>query len=110
VMTIKNTADNYGSVAKWLHWGTALLFLASYCTVYYKQWFTEAKTFENRVAFQLHLSVGVTVAVIVALRVYWRIINWVPDPEPGTPLEHFAAHAGYRVFGYWRPHELLLSF
>ena len=27
-MTIKNTAKDYGSVAKWLHWATAVLFLA----------------------------------------------------------------------------------
>ncbi|MBT8436435.1 MAG: cytochrome b [Gammaproteobacteria bacterium] len=94
-MPIKNTAENYGSVARWFHWVTALLFLASYCAIYYRQWFTEAKTPENMVAFQLHLSVGLTLAVIVALRIYWRFINRVPNPEPGTPLEHSAAHAGH---------------
>lgn len=94
-MHLKNTADNYGSVAKWLHWLTALLFLGSYCSVYYKQWFTQAKTPENMLAFQLHLSIGITVAVIVVLRIYWRIVNRQPNDEPGTPLAHFAAHAGH---------------
>ena len=94
-MSIKNTAENYGTVAKWLHWTTALLFLASYCSVYYRHWFTEAKTPENMVAFQLHLSIGITIAVIVALRIYWRAINRAPDQEPGTPLEHLAAHLGH---------------
>ena len=32
-MSWKNTTENYGTVARWLHWGTALLFLAAYATV-----------------------------------------------------------------------------
>lgn len=94
-MTIRNTVEDYGSIAKWLHWLTAVLFLASYCTVYYRHWFTEDKTPENWAALQLHLSVGVTIAVVVALRIVWRLANRVPDPEPGSRLEHLAAHTGH---------------
>lgn len=94
-MGIRNTAETYGSIAKWLHWLTALLFLGSYCTVYYRHLFTEDKTPENWTALQLHLSVGVTIAVVVALRIVWRLLSRVPDPEPGTRWEHRAAHAGH---------------
>lgn len=94
-MSLKNTADTYGSIAKWLHWGTALLFLGSYVSVYYRQWFTERDTPENWIAIQLHLSIGVTIAVVVALRIIWRMTNRVPEFEPGTKLEHLAAHAGH---------------
>lgn len=94
-MSLKNTQDNYGFIAKCLHWGTAFLFLVSYVSVYYRHWFTEDETPENWVALQLHLSVGVTIAVVVALRIIWRITNRAPNPEPGTKLEHFAAHAGH---------------
>lgn len=94
-MSFKNTNDNYGSIAKWLHWGTAVLFLGSYISVYYRHWFTEEKTPENWTALQLHLSIGVTIAVVVALRIAWRISNRVPDLEPGTKLEHLAAHSGH---------------
>ena len=94
-MTIKNTAENYGSIAKWFHWLTALLFLASYCTVYYRHWFTEEKTPENWTSLQLHLSIGITIAVIVVLRIIWRIMNQNPEPVPGTRLEHMAAHIGH---------------
>ena len=94
-MTIKNTANHYGSIAKWLHWGTAFLFLGSYLTYYYREWFTESKTPENITAIQLHFSIGITVAVIVVLRIIWRISNRTPDLEPGTKLEHLAAHAGH---------------
>jgi cytochrome b561 len=67
----------------------------SYCAVYYRQWFTEAKTPENWIALQLHLSVGVSIAVIVGLRIFWRAVSRAPNPEPGTRLEHLAAHMGH---------------
>lgn len=94
-MRLKNTAENYGSIAKWLHWGTAVLFLGSYVSVYYRHWFTEKETPENWSALQLHLSIGITIAVIVVLRIIWRLTNRVPDPVPGTKLEHLAAHVGH---------------
>ncbi|KNC68737.1 cytochrome b [Pseudoalteromonas ardens] len=94
-MSIKNTSRDYGTIAKWLHWGTALLFLAAYVSVYYRQWFTEAKTPENWTALQLHLSFGVSIAVIVALRLIWRWLNTAPSAEPGTRIEHLAAHLGH---------------
>ena len=92
---LRNTATDYGSIAKWLHWLTALLFLAAYASVKYRHWFTEKDTPENWTALQLHLSVGVTIAVIVILRILWKLSQAQPAPEPGTALEHLAAKAGH---------------
>ncbi|HEY0924331.1 cytochrome b [Rheinheimera pacifica] len=92
---LRNSASHYGYVARTLHWLTALLFLLAYISVYYRQWFTEARTPENWTALQLHLSFGVTIAVLVALRVYWRLTNPQPQPEPGSALMHKAAHLGH---------------
>lgn len=94
-MALKNNPNNYGVIAKWLHWVIALLFLGSYISVYYRHWFTEEKTPENWTALQLHLSIGITVAVIVVLRIIWRNMNQIPDPEPGSKLAHLAAHLGH---------------
>ncbi len=94
-MGIKNTVESYGTIAKILHWGTAALFLAAYGSYYYRHWFTEEKTPENFSAIQVHFSIGVTIAVVVVLRVLWRMANRTPDLEPGTKLEHMAAHAGH---------------
>ena len=94
-MTAKNTTQNYGSIAKWLHWTTALLFLGSYCTIYFRHWFTEQKTPENWTALQLHLSIGVTIAVVVVLRIIWRNMNQTPQQEPGSAPAHLAAHLGH---------------
>lgn len=94
-MSIRNTARSYGSIAKWLHWLTAALFLGAYVSVYYRHWFTEDKTPESFTAFQIHLSFGVTIAVVVALRILWRISNRAPDLERGSKFEHFLAHSGH---------------
>ena len=94
-MSLKNSANNYGSIAKFLHWTIAALFLASYVSVYYRHWFTEEKTPENWIALQLHLSVGISIAAFVVLRIVWRIMNRVPDNEPGPRLAHIAAHIGH---------------
>jgi cytochrome b561 len=88
-----NTAENYGRIAKWLHWTIALLFLLAYCAVYYRHWFTVKKTPENMIALQMHLSVGITIGVIVVLRIVWRIMNVQPKLEPGPRWQQFAAHS-----------------
>lgn len=96
-MKFKNTEAGYGVVAIALHWLVAIGFLAAYMAVYYRRWFTEAKTPENWTALQLHLSVGVTIAVFVVLRVIWKLMNKRPDDVPASALEHKAAHATHWV-------------
>lgn len=94
-MSLKNTADDYGTVAKWLHWSIALLFVGAYCAVYYRQLLTEPRTTANTIAFQIHLSCGLSVLALVILRIVWRWMNRQPTPEPGRPLAHRAAHWGH---------------
>jgi len=105
-MNYRNTAQNYGRIARWLHWGTALLFLLAYYAVYYRHWFTEKKTPENLIALDLHLSAGISVGVIVILRIIWRVMNKQPTLEVGLPylsakiqyaLVHFAHYILYAI-------------
>jgi cytochrome b561 len=46
-MNLKNSNENYGMIAKALHWFTAFLFLGAYISVYYRHWFTDAKILET---------------------------------------------------------------
>lgn len=94
-MVLKNTKINYGSIAKWIHWTIVVLFLGSYCAVYFRHWFTEEKTPENWTALQLHLSFGITIAAVVILRIIWRNLNQTPNQETGSKLAHIAAHLGH---------------
>jgi cytochrome b561 len=91
----RNTAQDYGRIARWLHWGTALLFLLAYCAVYYRHWFTEKQTPENMVALHLHLSAGISIGMVVVLRIVWRVMNPQPSFEPGPRWQHLAAHIGH---------------
>ena len=94
-MSLKNTVRNYGLIARTLHWLTALLFLGAYMAVYYRQWFTEQKTPENWNALQLHLSFGISIGVLVFLRILWKVMNESPALEPGPKWQHLAAHVGH---------------
>ena len=94
-MPLRNTAENYGLIAKTIHWTVAFLFLGSYITVYYRRWFTEKGTPENFEVIQLHFAIGMSIAALVLLRIIWRITNRKPDMEPGTKLEHLAAKIGH---------------
>ncbi len=99
-MALKNSAYSYGLVAKWLHWSIAILFLCSYVTVKYRHWFTTKETPENWTALQLHLSVGITIAVLVGLRIVWRLMNRTPDEELGSQVAHIVAKLGhYALYG-----------
>lgn len=92
-MQIQNTRQAYGLIAILLHWIIALGFLASYVSVYYREWFTEAKTPERLTALEIHISIGITIAAFVVLRIIWRAMNVTPEDLPGSRLEHLAAHA-----------------
>ena len=103
-MTLRNTTVSYGTLAKFLHWAVASLFLAAYCAVYYRHWFTAPCPRsmelsdcapESFITLNLHKSFGLTIAVFVVLRIIWRLLNPVPKPEPGSRLEHLGAKLGH---------------
>lgn len=78
----------YTSVAKWLHWTIAGLFLAAYVTIYYREWWAESDL-ADRVAIQAHFTIGYTIAALVAVRVCWRWSHRPPAPH--------ATHAVHRL-------------
>lgn len=100
-MALRNTTTSYGSIAKFMHWFIALLFLAAYCAVYYRHWFTEPKTPPNMTALHLHLSFGISIGVFVLLRVIWRLSNPIPKEPPGSRLEHLAAKTAHMLLYFF---------
>ncbi|MDH5359328.1 MAG: cytochrome b [Gammaproteobacteria bacterium] len=94
-MDNKNTLENYGRIARWLHWSIAVLFLLAYMSVYYRHWFTEKQTPENIIAVQLHFSAGISIGAMVMLRIIWRNMNTQPSLEPGPRWQHLFAYWGH---------------
>ncbi len=75
---MKNNA-RYGAVAQSFHWIMAVLVLVAF--IYgpggsEQRVYSAAKDFDR----QLHETLGITVFVLVILRVLWRMIDTRPDP------------------------------
>ncbi len=103
-MGIRNTNQDFGSIAKWLHWVTAFCMLASYAAIYYRIYIaphcdkmTPLRDCapDNVMALRAHTGFGFTVAALVVLRLVWRWMNPVPALDTGSRLQHFAAHISH---------------
>lgn len=108
-MALRNTTMSYGFLAKFLHWFVAFLFLAAYCTIYYRHYFTgpciRGQGFpcspENIQVFALHKSFGLTILVFAILRLIWRFSNPSPKPDPASRLEHLGAKLAHGTLYFW---------
>jgi len=110
-MALKNTTLTYGSLAKWLHWSIALLFLSAYGAIYFRIWLTDdcpvsllisgGCSEANLTSFMLHRALGLTIAAFVLLRIIYRLSNQQPKPEPASPMAHRAASAMHYVLYFF---------
>lgn len=98
-MPLKNTADEWGSVSKLLHWLVVLLILAM---AYLGLTMGDMRNGPDKIAtYALHKSIGITILVLVLLRLGWRLHAGAPAAVAGTPawqdriasLTHWALYA-----------------
>jgi len=82
-MTLKNTIDRWGGISKTLHWLIALLILALGIVGLVMGEFP--KTPKYFWIYTLHKSIGISVLVLVMLRLAWRLYAGAPAPVPATP-------------------------
>lgn len=94
-MSLKNTTIQYGSVAKSIHWFTALCFLGSYLTVFYSHQFTEYRSPEYFSAVRIHTMLGTTVLVLFLPRLIWKLCNPEPHPDPAPQWQLLSAKASH---------------
>jgi cytochrome b561 len=105
---LKNSANGFGSVAKFFHWTMAAAFIVAYIVVYIVIWFIDPETSIKPALFgiepnrdlvvpvlNIHWVLGVTIGVLAVPRFIWRIINIEPTPVPGTALEHRMARLAH---------------
>lgn len=81
-MQIRNTSNTYGSIAIALHWlvaltviGLAILGLWMTDLTYYSPYYRSAPFW--------HKSIGISLAVVLLLRLFWRWANPTPAHLPG---------------------------
>lgn len=93
-MPIRNTKSQYGSVAKFLHWLMFLLIVGLIIVGSFME-DIEPMTLKFQV-YGLHKSLGISVLILVAVRLLWKITNTSPSlPAHMKPIEKLMAHAGH---------------
>lgn len=87
---IANSREAYGWPAIALHWIVALLILATFGL---GLWMGEVPARADRpYYFAIHASLGISLLVVLVLRIVWALLNPVPDATAGTSrLQHTAA-------------------
>jgi cytochrome b561 len=93
---LKNTADSWGVIAKSFHWIIALLILGQLALGTVAEGYRLSPLKLD--LFVWHKSIGVTILLLVILRVLWRLNNPPPAPPDGIPAwETTAARIGHAL-------------
>lgn len=82
-MPLRNTPQRWGWVAQFLHWSIALLIIG--LVVVGLTMDDMANSPDKVNVYALHKSTGLTVLVLVVLRLLWRLIDPRPPYEAGMP-------------------------
>ncbi len=85
----------HSGVTKWLHWTMAAIIIIGWIAVEYRQRFTETGSSASGTALDIHMLTGMSIAVLVIPRLYWRLTHKQPAPPAGSKLEHAAAGAAH---------------
>jgi cytochrome b561 len=83
-MWLRNTPDRFGAVAQAFHWLTLLLLIGSFTLAFSMT--AMPLSLRKLQFYSWHKWVGVTVFLVVILRLGWRLINAVPRQPAATPL------------------------
>lgn len=86
-MAFRNSSSAYGSIAKSFHWIIALLVIIMLFVGYFMGGWGVAAI------FNLHKLTGLTILLLVVMRVIWVLQNPRPNlPASVSKIEKFAAH------------------
>jgi cytochrome b561 len=92
-MPWRNTAEAYGSFAKFLHWAIVLLIIPQYFLVEAAEKYED--TLQEVQLMTWHKSLGMLVLLLALVRIAWRLLNR-PHPSPlGAVWQRKAAAAGH---------------
>jgi superoxide oxidase len=84
-MTLRNSPDRYGSISIGLHWLTLLILVGVYACINLTELYPKGS--EPREALKTwHFMLGLTVLVLVLLRLLNRLVGKSPVVSPPIPL------------------------
>jgi cytochrome b561 len=94
-MSWKNTNSHYGTLSIALHWFMFLLMAAVYAAIELRELFPKGS--DPREALKtLHFMLGLSVLLLVTLRIYARVSTPTPMIVPGVSrAQHLAAKLGH---------------
>ena len=97
-MALKNSATQWGSLAKWLHWSIAILIIAALvCAIWADQLDPDIESHRPIwlwLILRLHKPIGFTALVLIVIRVAWTLANIRPAlPASMTRHEILASKA-----------------
>ena len=82
-MALRNTAVNYGSLAKILHW---LVAIGIFYLIYLGLQQDDMESGDARAAIRaLHGSIAMVVLLLMVVRLIWRVVNETPAHPEGMP-------------------------
>lgn len=104
-MQFQNSRERWGLVAQGFHWLIAVLIVAAWAAhAMYED--APRHSAESRMWLEYHKSLGLTVLVVAALRLLWRLANPAPAPVVVSPRQAMAAsavHAGLYALMFAMP-------
>jgi cytochrome b561 len=92
-MPLRNTAEAYGSLSKFLHWAIVLLILPQYFLVEAAEELPNG--LEKLQIMTWHKSLGMLVLMLALVRIAWKIMNKGAPGPIGNDWQRKAAAAGH---------------
>ncbi|MDJ0776670.1 MAG: cytochrome b [Gammaproteobacteria bacterium] len=95
---MRNTPQTWGTIAIALHWLMALVILGLFGLGFYMVDLTYYDPLYKTLP-EIHKGIGILLALVLVLRIAWRLTNPRPAPIAGTtPLEERAASLVHHLF------------
>ena len=96
-ISTKNEKDRYGRVSRLLHWTIAILFISLIPMGIFSSMIPEETSYRNAY-YVVHKTIGVTVFLLVIVRLIWNKISKRPALDNTlTPTEKKLAHRAHNI-------------
>lgn len=89
-LNLRNTADHWGLVARTLHWLFVLLIVGAWFAVDLHEDFPKGSP-ERAQWMMVHKALGLSVFLLIWLRLGWRLTGDVPAPLPGPRWQQWSS-------------------